>query len=242
MKILKKGSKGPDVGTLQTLLNAKLIPSPKLVVDQDFGNATDAAVRAFQKQKSLVADGVVGPNTWTALGQSMVGYPSDPHSPPPPPPPANSPSNSSAPWMSVAEAELGVSENSLPGEHNKRIIEYHSATSLQATTDETPWCSSFVNWVMKQSGYTGTNSALAKSWMNWGKAITEGKPGAIVVIQSKSASGNAATGSSTGYHVAFFVSKDSSKIRLLGGNQGDQVKYSNFYLSSYDVKGYRWPS
>ena len=34
--------------------------------------------------------------------------------------------------------------------------------------DETAWCSSFVNWVMEKSGNTGTDSALALSWKNYG--------------------------------------------------------------------------
>lgn len=232
MAILKKGSEGPDVTRLQHLLNQNLSPSPHLIEDGDFGQKTHDAVVRFQASRSLTQDGIVGPQTWTALGQKIST----------PLPPVVSPPASTGPtWMAIARAELGVHEEGLPGVHNQRIIEYHSKTSLGASTDETPWCSSFVNWVMDQAGYHGTNSALAKSWLDWGTTLSEPEEGAIVVIKKKSGGGDQATGSSTGYHVAFFVSKTSSYIRLLGGNQSDQVKYSNFSLSSYDVKGYRWP-
>ena len=64
MKTLKKGDKGDEVKILQELLNKA---GYNLVVDSDFGNKTHNSVLAYQKSKSLVADGVVGPKTWEAL-------------------------------------------------------------------------------------------------------------------------------------------------------------------------------
>ena len=94
---------------------------------------------------------------------------------------------------------------------------------------------------MRQSNRNGTNSAIAKSWLDWGVEATNPTPGVIVVIKKKTSGFSQATGSSTGFHVGFFISLSPSHIRILGGNQSNQVKYSNFPLASYEVKGYRKP-
>ncbi len=79
-------------------------------------------------------------------------------------------------WIVIAEREVGVRETE---PDNPRIQEYLStATNLsrgQMMQDETDWCSAFVNWCLTQAGYTGTNHALARSWMNWtgGDKITQ---------------------------------------------------------------------
>ena len=52
---------------LQKLLRAhSLYPEPA-IVDGDFGEITDAGVRAFQELNDLEVDGIVGPLTWHAL-------------------------------------------------------------------------------------------------------------------------------------------------------------------------------
>lgn len=54
--LLKKGSQGKDVEKLQAFL--------KINADGDFGNGTDAAVKAWQAKNGLTADGIVGDKTW----------------------------------------------------------------------------------------------------------------------------------------------------------------------------------
>ena len=63
---LRRGSQGDEVADLQTILNARY--GADLEVDGNFGKATEAAVKAFQKANGLTADGVVGPKTWKSLG------------------------------------------------------------------------------------------------------------------------------------------------------------------------------
>ncbi len=63
---VKKGSKGDAVRMLQQILTDFGYSSD--AVDGDFGSKTEKAVKDFQTDFGLVVDGVVGPNTWAALG------------------------------------------------------------------------------------------------------------------------------------------------------------------------------
>lgn len=62
---LSNGSEGPQVKTLQRLLAA--MGYYKSTIDGDFGNLTEAAVKAFQHDAGIVQDGIVGQQTWSKL-------------------------------------------------------------------------------------------------------------------------------------------------------------------------------
>jgi lysozyme len=64
MKVLTKGDKVEEVVILQRLLRKLNLVS---VVDGDFGNKTDAAVRQFQKNNRLSPDGIMGEYSWGSL-------------------------------------------------------------------------------------------------------------------------------------------------------------------------------
>jgi lysozyme len=66
---LQKGATGSQVRQLQEILKAlNLNPG---TIDGDFGNNTVKAVKQFQSQKGLEADGVVGKNTQNALNNAL---------------------------------------------------------------------------------------------------------------------------------------------------------------------------
>jgi uncharacterized protein (TIGR02594 family) len=246
MSILRMGSRGPQVSLMQGLLNSRGA-SPRLRQDGDFGARTDRAVRAFQTKHGLEVDGIVGSRTWSALvDQNIIAGRATPRVTPVAqrplvlPSSVSTPADRSAPWMDVARAEMGVREIA-GSRHNSRIVEYHAATTLRATSDEVPWCASFVNWVLRESGKRGTNSAAAASFLDWGTTLASPRAGAVVVIRHTTSGNRGSTGSSSGNHVGFFLSASPSHISILGGNQSDQVKVSNFNLSSFAVRGYRWP-
>jgi uncharacterized protein (TIGR02594 family) len=119
-------------------------------------------------------------------------------------------------WHEIARKEVGVKEF-VGIADNPRVVEYHSTTTLRATDDEVPWCSSFVNWVMKKAGYPITKSAAARSWLKYGKQIAEPVPGCIVVMSRNG-----------GGHVGFYESTQHGNVRVLGGNQDDAVNVKPF--------------
>ena len=65
--IIKLGSKGSDVKKAQQLLIAKGYSCGTAGADGDFGAGTYNAVKKFQADNGLEADGIVGANTWAAL-------------------------------------------------------------------------------------------------------------------------------------------------------------------------------
>lgn len=67
LPVLKKGSTGDSVKALQILLTGYGYSCGTAGIDGDFGSATESALRAYQKDKSLTVDGKCGPKTWAAL-------------------------------------------------------------------------------------------------------------------------------------------------------------------------------
>ena len=69
MKLFRKGSSGREVRDIQ----GRLVAAEFLVDDCDdfrrgyFGETTDRALRGFQQQRGLIADGIVGSDTWRSL-------------------------------------------------------------------------------------------------------------------------------------------------------------------------------
>ena len=70
--MVRQGSKGVYVCVLQDALNT--IGAYSVGVDGMFGPRTANAVRAFQQDNSLSADGIVGCSTWTALTKQANNY------------------------------------------------------------------------------------------------------------------------------------------------------------------------
>lgn len=207
-QIPTQGSRGDHVAILQGRLHEMGFDAGP--IDGIFGPKTTAAVQNFQRQVGLAGSGVIGPKTLQGLfitvGRDV---------------------NEDSPWLDIARQELNVCQ--IPGpEANKRIIEYHSFTTLKATSDEVAWCSSFVNWCMHKAGLPGTNSAAARSWLQYGRKLDAPKEGCIAVYWRVSPS-------SWQGHVGFWVGEN----RILGGNQSNCVTIATYPRAR--LLGWRWP-
>lgn len=134
--------------------------------------------------------------------------------------------------LAIATAQIGVKE--VPGDgNNPSIIEYHKSTALKATSDDIPWCASFVNWVLNKAGLKGTGSAAARSFLKWGAPLDAPVPGCIVVLRR-------GTDVRSG-HVGFYTGrKPNGLIKVLGGNQNDSVRVSVYQEKDVLPGGYRW--
>lgn len=269
---LDRGCHGSQVELLQHMLNAAVHPLPPLALDGVFSRNTERAVRLYQSRAHLDVDGVVGCRTWLKLGAKPSMAPRAPAKPVAPPPgrsrspvvPLAVPAAKStkpkppdrrqvpldgagavvaagdAPWMKIASAELGIHERTNEG--SKRIIGYHATVAGHFQSDQVAWCSSFVNWCLKQVGIIGTNNAAAASWAHWGTELRQPRYGCILQLHHAAKGHDRATGSSSGNHVAFFLRGDGTHVELLGGNQSDSVKVSRFPIARYHIAALRWPS
>lgn len=116
---------------------------------------------------------------------------------------------------------LGVDER-----NGKAVLTDFFKKTLGEDIDPTkvPWCAVWANGILRETGYLGTNSKLARSFLAYGETPEKPSNGDIVVLRRGS--------SETTGHVGFFMGYKEQNgrqfVRVLGGNQNDTVSEQLF--------------
>ena len=118
-------------------------------------------------------------------------------------------------------------------EQNAALQDFLTTGGQNLDPRATAWCAAAVNAALEQSGVPGTGSLAARSFLNWGSPVDQPQVGDVAVFSRPNA------GPSAG-HVGFYAGQGpDGQIRVLGGNQGDSVSYSNYPADR--LLGYRRP-
>lgn len=135
------------------------------------------------------------------------------------------------PWMAVAEAELGVREIAGPRALERILGYWRICGDTKQSSDEVPWCAIFVGACLIMAGYRSSGSAMARSYLKYGRELPGPEVGAIgISTRGKPPSG----------HVFFIAGFTATHVLALGGNQGDAV--STIWIERKSIIGYRMPS
>jgi uncharacterized protein (TIGR02594 family) len=97
----------------------------------------------------------------------------------------------------------------------------------QYANDETPWCSAFVNAMVVDAGYSGTNSASANSWSTWRNATSSPQVGDIAVAKD-------------GHHVGIITNVVDGVYYMTSGNNGEAGCVQTYTVTStnYNFRTY----
>lgn len=190
--LLCSGSRGKDVATLQEKLRAA--GQDPGVIDGVFGSLTEAKVIAFQLARSLVADGVVGPVTWSAL---LAAAPDAQK--------AGTPAGLRKTLLDFAVAEASKGRSHAPGNEIDTLVLdplrpiLKELGHLGSKQDDTfyNWCAAWTTYVCRHAGipipdryknYWASSARVdawrnmaidTKSWIRRGSAAP--RPGDVVV-------------------------------------------------------------
>jgi uncharacterized protein (TIGR02594 family) len=130
-----------------------------------------------------------------------------------------------------AFSQYGVEEQ--PGENNNspEIMSYFNVIEQTwVKNDEVAWCSAFINWAAKMTGYEMSDKLTARSWLHIGSRVDNPGLGDVVIlwrVKPDSWQG----------HVGLYITNDENWIWLLGGNQSNKVCIKKYHLNR--VLGYR---
>jgi uncharacterized protein (TIGR02594 family) len=113
---------------------------------------------------------------------------------------------------------------------NPKIINCYKSVGFNINSDSTPWCAGFAGWVLKMCCLPSLKTLSSLAYKGYGTPVPLSDPSKWrlndVVIFSRTGGG----------HIGFFrgYNPKTGAIKILGGNQSDNLTETNF--------GAPWPS
>ena len=234
-KTLKRGDRNRSVYNVQEWLSLRGL---RVVVDGDFGSATQAAVRAFQKKSRLQADGVVGRKTYEALVAPLRTVLA--------PLPAGS--------KTFADLTLAYAKRHL-AQHPLEVGGQNCGPWVRLYTEghggyDWPWCAGFVSFLMKQAAHTlGVPMPIAGS-VSCDTLAAQARAAGLFVRDADIRNGNVPLGTmptasiflsrrtNTDWtHTGLVTSFDKSMFHTIEGNTNDEGSREGYEVCAR-MRGY----
>ena len=116
--------------------------------------------------------------------------------------------------LEIALSQYGIHE--FPGDESNPLIDKYFTSLGLIYSEDTAWCSAFINWACKEVGLEYSGKLNARSWLKVGEGVELPVVGDIIVLwreDPKSWRG----------HVGIFINEESNYYNILGGNQNNCV-------------------
>ena len=216
--LIKKGSKGTGAKWTQSMLQRI---GYRIVVDGNFGSASDKALREFQTYWGLEIDGLSGSATRTALKNCV-----------------NAIEYSSSKALRIFTKELG--RNEAKGQDDKYILWYNAENGTKFATT-VAWCAISVSWANRRGGinesrYPNFSSCSAslkvfeKSGLVKNPKTYKPKSGDLIYFDWDQ--------NGTPEHVGMVFSYDGKYVETIEGNSSDAVRHKKYLANSKYISKY----
>lgn len=125
-----------------------------------------------------------------------------------------------APWLAHAFGQQGVTEAPGAAIEPKIMTFVGTVRSTADITDDgrqLDWASAFVAWALKEAKVKPKLTMDPLDWLGWGRPVDPPSEGCVAVFRFMA-----------GTHVGFYLADNGDYAQVLGGNQTDSVKISEY--------------
>ncbi|MEZ5101351.1 MAG: peptidoglycan-binding protein [Thermoleophilia bacterium] len=228
----REGAGGLEVRLIQSWLR---LSGYVVAVDREFGSATATAVRAFQADRGLPANGVVDQATYDALTEPMRRAIR-----------LSGPGTSSLGTLVVATAQrhLAADPREVGGANRGPWVRLYMDGN---EGPDYPWCAGFATYVLGQACRSAGRDPVVRTYLcddiaRWGKAVgaflpSPGRPARRRITPGSVFLKRAQTGDLEYAHCGIVVEADRDAFTTIEGNSNDDGSFDGYEVCA-GTRGY----